>query len=187
MRFACVDIETSGTSPQFHDVIEVGIVLLSKELELIREETFSLPFFGHNANPEALKVNGWGKRPFPPKVEFREGHAIIEAAFAEYKTTAFIGMHAHFDSAFLEAVFARYLSIYETPWRKHVYDLPSMACGRWGVLPPMRSQNMLKFLDLTEGKKEDVEGSDAHTALGDARTNAAVLRALKLGPAWGSS
>lgn len=179
-----MDVETSGTNPFMHDVIEVGIVLLDEGLSVIEEREFSLPFDVREASPEALEVNGWGQRPFAPEVDFDTAKKWLYEMFGPYKTTAMIGMHAKFDAGFLEALLARRCGDIDNPWGKHVYDLPSLAAGRWGILPPLRSHDMVKLLELDHGGKVWEAGSDRHTALGDARLNAAILRGLKLRPSW---
>lgn len=184
MRFACVDIETTGTIACIHDVIEVGISVIDENMRFLREEEFSLPFDVTTATPEALKVNGWGQRKFAPQITHDAAKDLLYEVFGEYKTTAFIGMHAHFDSSFLEAMLVRHCDHAETPWRKHVYDLPSLAAGRWGMLPPLRSPDMVRLLELETGRDQYTAGSDRHTALGDSRLVMTILRRLKLGPSW---
>lgn len=181
MKFACVDIETSGTIASYHDVIEVAVVTLmvgtGGRLHECDSVEFSVPFDPKRATEEALKINGWGQRDFAPQVTHEEARKILFDTFGPYKSTAFVAMHAHFDAGFLEAMLARYCtwddSVPETPWRKHVYDLPSYFCGVMNVLPPMRSNWMASMLGI-----EELEKDRHHSALEDAHHVADIFTAL---------
>src|SRR4051812_29456915 len=80
-RFVAVDLETSGLNPQVDDIIEGGLgVEWAVNDPNPQSATFSLQFDEERAQPEALAVNGWGKRHFPPQASYAHAAEVLAEA-----------------------------------------------------------------------------------------------------------
>src|ERR1044072_4603431 len=97
MVYVFLDIETTGTNPDIHEMIEVGYVTAAGA-----EVGFSLPFDEAVADPEALEVNGWGKREFAPVITYK---AAIERLSRDLKDAYVVGQQIHFDMGFMREFF----------------------------------------------------------------------------------
>jgi hypothetical protein len=191
-----VDVETTGVDPMKDEVIEVALVDLDGH-----SEEFSLSFNESRANSEALEINGWGKRPFPPRYFDSQasetllrwfGYVDVVPDGEDFPSTkssldwerkekiGLVAKHAHFDAGFLSAFLGRAGCFMTAPWTKHVYDLPSLICGRLGISPVLyNSESAEQFFGIIPERDEN----GYHTALSDAEWNQKVFHALRL---WGS-
>lgn len=165
-----VDIETSGLDPYRHEVIEVGVVSAAHG-ERVDELEFSLPFDESRAEPRALEINGWGRRPFAARVSVADGLDALDATFQ--KGDLFCAWHAHFDEAFLAELYRK--NDRRAPWsHRAVVDLPSLIMGRLGVITAGSTKDLMAQLRLAD----DFEGR--HTALVDAEANLRAYQELRL-------
>jgi DNA polymerase-3 subunit epsilon len=170
MNLHFIDIETSGLDPNKHDVIEVGIVS-THHGKVERRTQFSLAFDPAYASPRALEVNGYGKRTFAPLLPDDEAFALVDDIFSD--KGLFIAWHAHFDSSFMNAWYAR--ANRSTPWtHRRVVDLPSLIMGAKGIITLGSSREMLIQLGL------DADFEGRHSALADAEMNWKAYQKLEL-------
>jgi DNA polymerase-3 subunit epsilon len=166
MEYVVVDVETGGLDPLRHPLIEVAYVLESGVAR-----AFSLPFNEEECDPEALEVNGWGKRDFAELVSHSEGRGMVERDFTDRMVVC---SPAHFDMGFLAAWFSKAGD--PVPWgHRDIIDLKSFACGKWGVLSPLRNSLISQMLGI--------EDTSNHSALDDAIWTYKLFQALLGGEA----
>jgi DNA polymerase III alpha subunit (gram-positive type) len=155
-RLAFVDLETSGLEPLTHEIIEAA-VLLDVDGEIVAEFECSLPFDVQRANPNALEINGWGARPFPPQVKPSKAVARIasltDGAF-------FVGNCPWFDDAFLKALFRQHDVV--PSWHYHLVDVENLIAGKLGLIPPWDSKRVSEGVGIAVPV-------DQHGAMPDAR------------------
>lgn len=182
-RFVAVDLETTGLDSDQDQIIEVGLAGEHPDGDYF-EQTYTLPFHEDYAHPEALAVNGWGKRPFP-------------AMWTEYESVAFlahvlndvhiVGKNPQFDVGFLKVEFA--VQDVATVWHHRLVDVGPLAWGwksahdqAYGepltIQPPDVDDvaNMLGIPRETVGNNST--GEQWHTALMDARWAYRVFREI---------
>jgi DNA polymerase III alpha subunit (gram-positive type) len=156
MRLAFVDLETSGLDPFEHEIIEVAVVL-DVDGEVVEEFECSLPCDVERANPKALEINGWGRRPFPPELMTLDAAeriaALTDGAF-------FVGNVPWFDDGFLKVLFREH--DIKPGWHYHLVDVETLIAGRFGLTPPWDSKRVSAAVDVPVPV-------DQHGALPDAR------------------
>lgn len=162
LKYAVIDVETGGLDPHRHPLIEVAYVL-----EDGAEEAFSLPFDVALCSPEAMAVNGWGKREFAPEVTHYQAMDILRR---DFRDRLLVASPVHFDIGFLEAWWNRNTAR-RTPWNhRAMVDLKSYACGVLGVMEPLKNSAISDILGIKD--------TSDHSALADARWTAEMFRAL---------
>jgi len=61
--FAIVDVETTGLNPNYNEIIDIGLILIDKDLnEIARFNSKVLPLYPKRINSEARKINGFNHR-----------------------------------------------------------------------------------------------------------------------------
>ncbi len=159
--FAVVDIEATGRSPWRHRVVEVGVVLLDGSLRTEGEFCTLLDPLGP-VGP--THVHGIAQDEVAGAPRFRE----IAPFLLELLTgRVLVGHHVSCDQAFLEREFARIgVSLPPVPLlcTMHLARRHLPGAGGFGLRDCVRAAGL--------------GGYPAHTALGDARASADVLRHL---------
>lgn len=157
-RYAFLDIETSGLNPVLHEPIEVAYILEPDEVTV----GVSLPFHEDTADPMALEVNGYGKRPFLPMMD---SFTFAKKLHGDLRDRIIVGNNVQFDMNFLREFLSRVSPLLLPTWQHHVVDLKAIAGGALGLEPPWKTNELCELLSV------DPPGKEAHTALGDARWN----------------
>jgi DNA polymerase III epsilon subunit-like protein len=148
--YAFIDIETNGTDYNYHEAIEIGIVVGDEEFEC------SLPFQLSRSNPKAMEVNGWGKREFAPLMHPIDA-AVQIAAFTD--NCYLVGQNVRFDERFVDN-FLRAQGVIPQ-WNFRLVELSSLVAGVQGLMPPIKSSEITAITGI--------ENKYKHTALGDAK------------------
>lgn len=148
--YAFIDIETNGTDYNYHEAIEIGIVVGNKEFEC------SLPFAVSRSNPKAMEVNQWGKRQFAPMADpFIAALDILDLT----KDCYLVGQNVRFDERFVDNFLRAQGRIPE--WNFRLVELSSLVAGVQGLMPPVKSSEITAITGI--------ENKYKHTALGDAK------------------
>jgi DNA polymerase-3 subunit epsilon len=157
--FAVVDVEASGRSPWRHRVVEVGVVLLDGALGVQREFS-SLVDPGGPVGPTL--VHRIAQEDVAGAPRFRELAPLLLELLAG---RVLVGHHVSCDRAFLEREFARI----GTP----LSPVPQVCTMRLARrhLPEATGFGLAACVAAA-----GLGGFAAHTALGDARASAALLR-----------
>lgn len=166
-----VDVETSGTNPRRHDVLEVAAVDLTTNEELHFVPTPTMADWLGRAHPAALRVNRYFERGvYSDVVDLETSRKRWEALGTMLDGNILAGANPWFDAAFIDAA----MKYHEVECRRsyRLRDLATYAAGILGNDPaaPTSLSALLAQLDVTN------EGS--HSALGDARATAEAFRRL---------
>lgn len=158
-HFAIVDVETTGLSPRQNRIVELAVVRVDSEGNLVDE--WSTRF-----NPEgpvgATHIHGITQADVAGAPLFRD----VAAGLIPYISGVPIAAHnANFDLAFLRAEFQR--AGWDTPW------LPAF-CTLDGSREYLPDLDRRRLADCCWAAGVPLE--NAHSALGDARATAGLLR-----------
>src|SRR3989344_4367775 len=104
-NFAFVDIETTGLDAEKHEIIEIGCVLTSPDLEVIEEFELKIkPERIEDADPVSLKVNQYDSLDWEDAYGLKEGMKIFAG---KVNDCIMVGHNVAFDSGFLEHAFTK--------------------------------------------------------------------------------
>ena len=178
--FAIVDLETTGLNPNYNEIIDIGLILIDKDLnEIGRFNSKVLPLYPKRINPEARKINGfdlivWEKEN---ALSSEEATKKLIAFLSNFKRKPyFIAFNSWFDSAFLSNLFRTYDYRFDNWFDYKVFDIPSMALA-CGYFPEGENFNddLAKLLNVTPETKNPL----LHTGESGVNYNYAILKSLK--------
>ena len=168
-NFAFIDIETTGLNVLEQEIIEVGCVLTTPELEVLEEFELKIkPEHIENADPAALKVNHYHEKDWQKAIDIKKAIKIVAE---KTKDCIMVGHNVSFDSAFLEYAFNK--NGIENQMHFHKLDTVSMAWAKLHQEPDLEHFS-LRELCLRFGIKNE----NAHTALSDARATYGLYKKL---------
>ena len=162
------DVETTGLDPGFHEIIDIGAIMVDHDLnEIARIDVKIKPDHIYNASPEALAINGYTPEAWV--------HAVPQPSaahlFQSFSATGILcAWNITFEYSFLTDLFAKT----GVPNRMdyHRIDIPSIA---WMALPRMKKFSMdavgAYFCLMPEPKP--------HRGIGGAEYELAILRCLR--------
>ncbi len=133
-----LDIETTGTNPEKHSIIQIGAINFERP-ELIFNETCRVWDEAH-LDPDALKYTGMTEEIVKDPSNLTE-EEIVKKLFAwieEQEERTIMGMHPSFDTGFLQAASHRYKINF--PLAKRTIDMHTlvyMHMIKRGVTPPI--------------------------------------------------
>lgn len=167
-QIVSLDLETSGLDPHRHEIIEVGMVafLPDEGFPVQNQLTFSVPFREAYADPEALEINGWGRREFPPQWDHFYAAEVIHSWLNE---AWILGKNPAFDLEFIRNWYSR-RGIQCPRWHHRTIDLTALAMGAMQLATPPSGEYLRQFVPLPDDQ--------VHTALGDAQWNYRCFREL---------
>lgn len=163
------DLETTGLSAQDHEIIELGAVITTPDLEVIGEIDYKIrPEHIENAQPEALAVNGY-------RAEDWGGAIALGDALYQYGKSAenamFVAHNPTFDWPFVQEGFRK--AGIESPLDYHRIDTFTMA---WFAL---RKQGLDRFnQDNVSAHLGIPVEARPHRAINGARQTFAVYKRL---------
>jgi DNA polymerase-3 subunit epsilon len=168
-NFAFVDIEATGLNLIKHEIIEIGVVLTTPELEVVEEFELKIkPEHIEDADPVALKVSHYDKNDWVKAISLPEAMKIFSE---KVKDCIMVGHNVAFDSGFLEYAFNK--TGFSNSMHYHKMDTVSIA---WAKLhrDPELEHFSLRELCVRFG----IENKKAHTALSDARATFELYKKL---------
>lgn len=168
-NIAITDLETSGDVFGVHEILEIGLVVVSpKNLKII--DTFNIkvkPEHIENAVPAALERNGYVKEDWKDAVSLKEA---IEQYALKTKDAVFYAYNASFDWGFVNDAFKK--TGVKNQMDYHRLDLMSMAYIKYKDKLTNISLNSIS--DLIGIPKEPMP----HTALNGAMQAYYLLKSL---------
>jgi DNA polymerase III epsilon subunit family exonuclease len=158
-NFAFIDIETTGLNLLEHEIIEIGCVLTTPELELIEEFELKIkPKHIEKADPVALKVNHYNEE------NWKSAHGLegaMKILAKKTKDCIMVGHNVAFDAGFLEHAFNET----EIANMMHYHKLDTVSIS-WAK---MHNDPDLEHFSLREMcVRFGIKNERAHTALSDA-------------------
>jgi len=176
-NLAFIDLETTGLSPERHEIIEIGIILAKQTpregkgplVEIIEELELKVsPEHIEDADPQALKINGYDRDKWSDAISLGKA---METVRDETKDAILVGQNVSFDWVFLEKAFAK--TGIQNKMHYHRIDLMSMAFAKL-YNDPKAQRFSLRELCLYFGVKNE----KAHSALSDIRATYEVYKKL---------
>ena len=158
-NFAFIDIELTGLNFLQHEIIEIGCIISTPNLEVVEEFELKIkPKRIEDADPISLKINHYN----PALWEHAYGLEEAMKIFSEkVKNCIMVGHNVTFDALFLEYAFNR-LGIANT-MHYHRFDTLSIA---WAKLHREPDLEHFSLRELCE--RFHIINKRPHTALSDA-------------------
>src|SRR4026208_2191977 len=104
-NLAFVDIETTGLNVLQHEIIEIGCVLTTTDLEVIEEFDLKIkPEHIEHADPVALKINHYQKEAWAEAYSEKDALKIFAQ---KVEGAIMVGQNVAFDSGFIEHALAK--------------------------------------------------------------------------------
>lgn len=167
-----VDIETTGTDPEKHEIIELAYMVVKQDkggFTVVEEREYKVkPEHIETAEPTALKVNGYDEGQWI----FASSLADVMKAFgAASKNAVFVAQNVTFDYSFIERALSRTGVPNELFYAK--LDTISMAYNKLYKDPRATGFTLKKLCEYF-----GVENPKAHTALADTRATFEIFKKL---------
>lgn len=168
-NLAFIDIETTGLNILKHEIIEIGCVITTPDLELIEEFEIKIkPEHIEEADPTSLKINHYKEESWQDALSLKEGLSILSK---KTKGCIMVGQNVSFDSIFLEYYFNK-LGI-ENEMHYHKLDTISIA---WAKLHKEKDISHFSLRELCV--RFGIKNEHSHTALSDARATFELYKKL---------
>ncbi len=168
-NFAFVDIETTGLNLLKNEIIEIGCVLTTSELELIEEFELKIkPEHIEDADPVALKINHYDPLNWEKAYSLEKALKIF---VEKVEGCIMVGHNVAFDAGFLEYAFSK-IQI-KNSMHYHKLDTVSIAWAKMHKEPNLEHFSLHEMC-LYFGIKNE----RAHTALPDARATYELYKKL---------
>lgn len=167
-----VDVETSGTDPLEHDVLEVAAVDLATGEELYFVPTPIMGNWLERAHPAAMKVNRYFERGvYAEQVDVQTTRQRWEALATMLDGNILAAVNPAFDARFIDYAMEKHEVECRRSYR--LRDLATYAAGvlRTDPAEPTSSGEIFAALGITN--------QEAHSALGDARATAEAFNKLR--------
>ena len=161
-----IDVETTGIDCNKHACIELGAMLLDRDLNPIREySTFITPWEGAEIQSEAMAVNGITPAELERAPSVSEVVEQFHCIFQPDQRKLFIsGWNVWFDVGFLKAMYGR--AGRDWPFRSRMLDMQSIVTFHSQITPRSQAETVKQFLNEAQ----------AHRALDDVRQVAKLLK-----------
>jgi DNA polymerase III epsilon subunit family exonuclease len=168
-NFAFIDIETTGSNVLEHELIEIGCVLTTDELEVIEEFEFKIkPEHIGSADTVALKVNHYNEKDWETGYVLSDAMDILSK---KVKGCIMVGHNVAFDAGFLEYTFAK-LKL-QNSMHYHKLDTVSMTWAKLHKNPDIDHFSLREMC-----KHFGIENKNPHSALSDARATYELYKKL---------
>ena len=169
---AFIDVETTGTDPDSHEIIEIAAVIARlKDGELTVTDQLDVkvhPQHIESADPQALRVNGYNEADWL----FATNLADAMRNFADVtKGAVFVAHNLTFDASFVDAAFKK--TGIENQMHFQKVDTLSIA---FAVMHHTDDMGKLSLRALCE--KYGIENKKAHSAYADAYATYEVFKKL---------
>lgn len=158
MKLGFVDTETTGTNPDYHEVWEIGLILVDYDKYEVESHEWQIPFVNFDRlDPQAAAVNGIHER-YEPSLTERYAVAAVLASLTDGVKLA--SCNIAFDIGFLRAFLTG--ENLAPSWHYSPIDVKSMCYGRDTRLLHGRTDDLIKAAQLPKRQ-------GPHTALSDAQ------------------
>ncbi|OGJ02895.1 hypothetical protein A3G06_00920 [Candidatus Nomurabacteria bacterium RIFCSPLOWO2_12_FULL_46_14] len=170
-NLAFIDIETTGPLVAKHEIIEIGCIVTSHDLQIIDEfETKVTPERIEDADPVALKINHYDPALWEGSQTLPQALEILSE---KVKDAIMVGHNVAFDAGFLDYAFQK--SGIPNSMHYHRLDTVSLAWAKLHAKPDINHFS-LRELCLYFG----IKNARPHSALADARATYELYKKLML-------
>jgi len=168
-NLAFIDIETTGLNLIKHEIIEIGGVVTTPELQVIEEFELKIkPERIEDAAPTSLKISHYNEAEWASALTLPLAMKIFSG---KTRSCIMVGQNVAFDSGFLEYAFAK--TRMANPMHYHKLDTIAIAWAKLHKEPDLEHFS-LREMCLRFGIKNE----RAHTALSDARATFELYKKL---------
>jgi DNA polymerase III subunit epsilon len=174
---AFIDLETTGTNPHKHEIIEIGGIIVRQipqpdrgpKLEVIEEFEFKIkPQRIEDAEPQALRVNGYVEEEWLFAPSLKE---VLTKITPKIKDCIMVGQNVHFDYNFLNEAYLQ--TEIKNPLYYHKIDILPIFFAK------TYHNNNVNWYNLgTMAEFFGVKNEKAHTALADIRVTFEIYKRL---------
>ena len=177
--YAIVDVETTGLNPNYHEMIDIGIIIINQNLE-IKGQYFSkvLPSFPERIDPMAQNINGFDLQRWTQEEAISEEELVnqMNIFLNNYiGKPIFIAFNSWFDSGFVRNLLNEHDYKFNDWFDYRVLDIPSiaLACGYFPTTPDF-NEKLATLLEVQPETKDPLK----HTGESGVNFNYALLRSL---------
>ena len=177
--YAIVDVETTGLNPNYHEMIDIGIIIINQNLE-IKGQYFSkvLPSFPERIDPMAQNINGFDLQRWTQEEAISEEELInqMNIFLNNYiGKPIFIAFNSWFDSGFVRNLLNEHDYKFNDWFDYRILDIPSiaLACGYFPKTPDF-NEKLATLLEVQPETKDPLK----HTGESGVNFNYALLRSL---------
>lgn len=175
---AFIDVETTGLTPGYHEMIDIGIVMTDLEgAELDRLFLRIQPQHPERTEEGARAVNAFDDARWRRLGAASPGDAVTAIAgfhrrVAAGRNVLMVAYNSHFDAAFLDHLFRSADASWRELYHYFILDLPSMA---WSLgMRGLAGSSLAAAL----GVPDEPHVAEDHTGITGALLNARIYRAL---------
>lgn len=188
-RLIFFDLETAGTDPKRHPIIQLAAVAVDAQLEMMEAFEAKIKFDPRRANANSLRKNHyhpgvWANEARDPKAvaqdfaTFLRRHASVDALSGQgksFRVAQLVAHNAAFDGPFLTNWFDK-LKIY-LPARRLI--LCTMQLAMWQFIDSVSSApKNFQLASLCKHFGVPFHAAAAHEALGDATATVRLFQAI---------
>ena len=177
--YAIVDVETTGLNPNYHEMIDIGIIIINQNLE-IQGQYFSkvLPSFPERIDSMAQNINGFDLQRWTQEEAISEVELInqMNIFLNNYiGKPIFIAFNSWFDSGFVRNLLNEHDYKFNDWFDYRVLDIPSiaLACGYFPKTLDF-NEKLATLLEVQPETKDPLK----HTGESGVNFNYALLRSL---------
>ena len=175
---AFIDVETTGLTPGYHEMIDIGIVMTDLDGNELGDLFVRIqPEHPERTQEGARAVNAfdevrWQELGASSPAEAVQKISTFHRGIAAGKSVLMVAFNSHFDAAFMDHLFRSGNGDWRELYHYFILDLPSMAWGRGNR--GLTGQSLSK----TYGVPDEPHVAELHTGITGARLNARIYRAL---------
>jgi len=145
---AITDLETTGLDENFHEIIEIGLVLINQHtLEVLDTLDVKVkPQYPERINKESQKVNGFNNKDWENAISLQDA---VEAYASKTAGAIFAAWPARFDRKFIDEAFRK--TKIQDPTDYHDIDIFTFAIEKLRKskgLETYRSSEVISYLGL---------------------------------------
>jgi DNA polymerase III epsilon subunit family exonuclease len=168
-NLAFVDIEATGLNLLQHEIIEIGCVLATPDLEVIKEFELKVkPERISEADPVALKINHYNPKDWESACILEEAMKIFSG---KVKDCIMVGHNIAFDSGFLEYAFNK-IQMANT---MHYHKLDTISIA-WAKFHQDKDFEHFSLREMCA--RFGIKNESPHNALSDARATFELYKKL---------
>ncbi|MDE0757544.1 MAG: exonuclease domain-containing protein [Pseudomonadales bacterium] len=175
---AHVDVETTGLTPGYHEMIDVGVIITDLAgIELDRLFMRIMPAHPERAESGAVAVNGfsislWRHRGYVSEAQAIDQWFAFHERVVGSREVLFVAYNAWFDISFVDQLFRKRGRTWRHLFHYFILDLPSMAWSQ-GV-HGLTGQHLAQKLGIAVETRDPLE----HTGITGAEFNVRAYQAL---------
>jgi len=170
MKYVVIDTETTGLDHKEHELLSLGAIVMIDNVITERIEVKITPRKIDQADPQALRINGYTPYRWKHSIDGKYACNIIKHFLLSHQDGILVGHNVNFDIRFLKAFASEYNEQFRIPTPYiDTRDVCRVNLAPYGC-SSMSLDNICAFLGWKRRK--------AHTALSDCEDCIKILRCM---------